>query len=72
MKVKLLSICMMATLLLLVPFAARAQEEDGVQGEIEIGGWDASASGSPNLAAEYEPIDGGPILGPFSLAVRDD
>lgn len=62
MKVRLLSISILATLLVLAPFAVRAQEEDGVQGEIEIGAWDDSVDGTPNLAAEYEPTDGGPLL----------
>jgi hypothetical protein len=52
----------MATLLLLAPVVVAAQEDDGVQGEFEVGAWDTSVTGSPNATMEYEPIDGGPIL----------
>ena len=48
---------------LLAGATAGAQTAPGATGgRVEIGVWDASIDGSPNQAAEYEPIDGGPDL----------
>jgi hypothetical protein len=60
-------------LALLIPFAPlpaqeAEEEEEGrerqahTEGTVEVGGWAADESGSPDLASEYEPTDGGPLL----------
>ena len=48
-------------LLLLTPAPSAAEGEDApaTRGSIEVGGWDASTDGSPDVVSEYEPDDGG-------------
>jgi len=35
----------------------------GDEATLELGAWDATVDGSADLAAEYEPTDGGPVVG---------
>ena len=55
---------LLLAVLLLAATAATAQTTSatGTSGTAEVGAWDASTDGSPDKAAEYEPIDGGPDL----------
>jgi hypothetical protein len=60
-----------ALLALLVPFAATAQNDDGLSGSVEIGAWDAEDEGSPDVVSEYLPNDGGAFLKLDVSSVRE-
>ena len=60
---KAMSRWMLALLLVVgLPLVALAEEEEdkATHAAAEIGYWDASVDGSPDVAAEYEPVEGGP------------
>ena len=51
-------------LIVLVPGLVLAQESEpktGTEGEIEVGIWDTTVDGSPDVVLEYEPDGTGPI-----------
>ncbi|MGD2115147.1 MAG: GSU2204 family outer membrane beta-barrel protein, partial [Acidobacteriota bacterium] len=83
---RLLGLVAVALALLALP-AVQANAEDTettTEGTVELGAWDASDDGSPDVVTEYEPNDGGPDAaveiesrgtgGSFALdaRVRDD
>ena len=52
-------------LIVLVPGLVLAQESEpktGTEGEIEVGIWDTTVDGSPDVVLEYEPDGTGPVL----------
>ena len=49
-------------LVVILPTSLLAQEDSEATGSVEIGLWDASTSGSPDVVSEYEANEGGPDL----------
>lgn len=46
-----------------LPLTAAAEDEGTTEASVTIGAWDASSDGSPDAVAEYEVLEGGPVLG---------
>ena len=46
-----------------LPLAVQAGEDGTTSGSVTIGGWGSSTSDLPDMVSEYEPDDGGPVLG---------
>ncbi|MCB1032932.1 MAG: hypothetical protein KDD47_03755 [Acidobacteria bacterium] len=58
-----LTATLIAVLLLLpAPLAAAGADPTSTQGSVEVGVWDASTDGSPDVVSEYEPDQGGADL----------
>ena len=55
-------ILFLAVLLIAATTSVAQTGTSGTSGKAEVGAWDASTDGSPDKAAEYRAIDGGPDL----------